>query len=231
MELRLPCWSGQFYTTFKRISSFCRANSTAWRPTIWEIGLTRGRRESTEGGSQRVPGTKAMPPVEGAFKLPNGQMGDASRHEHRSVRADERVWLEAIHEEAATMRLHAYCADCGAVRSRRPMRGRPMGYFQQALANLMTSLEDHPRYPKLAQVHRHLIGKTFESIPEFADPYSMDFETQRKIFMDSVRRYRPELPIDLLEEVLPREPRAKRKAYIDLIAPVEKEASEAVSPR
>ncbi len=209
----------------------CGANSIAWRPTLWEIGLTQGAGDSTEAGSLPVPGTEAMPPVEGAFKLPNSEMGDASRHEHRSVRADERVWLEAIHEEAATMRLHGYCTDCGAVRSRRPMRGRPMGYFQQALANLMTSLEDRPRYPKLAQVHRHLIAKDIESIPEFADPYSMDFETQRKIFVDSVQRYRADLPIDLVEEVLPREPRAKRKAYIDLIAPVETEVPKAVSPR
>ncbi len=172
-----------------------------------------------ETGSEGVPGVDAMLAKHKALKPAlSDPSTDAPRHEHRNIGADKRLWLEAVHDEAATMRLHAFCTDCGAVRSRLPMRGRPMGYFQQALANLKATLEDHPRYPKLAQVHGHMIAKAFESIPDFADPYSMDFETQRMIFVGSVQRCRPDLPFDFLEEILPREPRTRRKAYIDLIA-------------
>jgi len=127
------------------------------------------------------------------------------------------VWLEAIHDEAATIRLHTYCVDCGAVRSTLPMRGRPMGYFQHALANLKAILDHHPSLPKLAQVHSHLIAKALESIPDFGDPYSMPFETQWTIFYSMVKRYRPDLDDDLVEQALPREPRRSKPAFIDVL--------------
>ena len=149
--------------------------------------------------------------------------GSAPAHEHRSSRADERLWLEAVHDEAATMRLHAYCVDCGAVRSALPKRGRPIGHFHKALGNLAAILEDHPKYAKLVQVHSRLISKSLEAIPEFDDPYSMPYETQWALFLAAVQRVRPDLPIDLIEEALPREPRKVRPAFIDLIAPTGKE--------
>ncbi len=151
---------------------------------------------------------------------PSGSTPELARspHEHRSVRADGRVWLEALPDEAATMRLHAFCADCGAVRHRLTRRGRPMGYFAQAVANLKVDLEHEPKLAKLAQVQVHLILKTLEAVPDFDDPYSMDFETQRRIFLRAVQRFRPDIDADLVDQVLPREPRRRRPAYIDLIA-------------
>ncbi|MGI0149012.1 MAG: hypothetical protein ACREDF_05720, partial [Thermoplasmata archaeon] len=52
----------------------------------------------------------------------DGSSGRPSTHEHRSSRADQRIWLERLPDEAATMELHSYCLDCGAVRSIRPFR-------------------------------------------------------------------------------------------------------------
>ncbi|HEY7588817.1 MAG TPA: hypothetical protein VIB49_08775 [Thermoplasmata archaeon] len=115
------------------------------------------------------------------------------------------------------MRLHAYCLDCGAVRHRQPMRGRPLGYFERAIANLKADLEDHPRYPKLAQVHSRLLSNAIHRIPDFGDPYSMDFETQLRVFTNAVQRVRPDLDRDFLDRVLPLEPRVRRPAYINLI--------------
>ncbi len=148
-------------------------------------------------------------------------------HEHRSSRADERLWLEAVHDEAATIRLHAYCVDCGAVRSMLPKRGRPIGHFQKALGNLQAILADHPKYHKLTQVHARLIAKALEAVPDFDDPYSMPYDTQWAIFVASVQRVRPDLPIDLLEDALPREPRKARPAFIDLIAEGRQEVPQA----
>ncbi len=194
------------------------------------IGPTDRVGDSTEAGSRRVPGADAVPAGRNAIG-PAGvtTSDDASRHEPRTVGADKRVWLEAVYDEAATMRLHGFCTDCGAVRSRLPMRGRPMGYFAQALANLKAILEDHPKYRKLAQVHSHLIQKALEAVPDFEDPYPMPFETQWSIFLHAVQRYRPELDVDFIRSALPREPRRVMPAFLDLVINRTKEAGEQIS--
>lgn len=151
---------------------------------------------------------------------PNSQ---SQKHEHRSCRADERLWLEALPDEAATIRLHSFCVDCGGVRSALPMRGRPMGFFERALSNLKANLEDNPRYPKLAQVHSHRIAKALASIPDFDDPYTMPYETQWRIFVDAVQRVRPDLDIDFIEQALPREPRRHRPTVLELMTSLGRE--------
>ena len=113
------------------------------------------------------------------------------------------------------MGLHAYCLDCGSVRSRLSGPGRPSGFFHHAIGNLQAILEDHPKYSKLAQVHARLIGKALESIPDFGDPYSMSYEDQWAVFLRSVQRVRPDLPVDLIECVMPREPRRRQRPFID----------------
>jgi len=140
-----------------------------------------------------------------------------SPHEHRSVGADCYVWLEARRDEAATMRPHAYCMECGVVRSRLPARGRPLGYFERAIANLTRVLEDHPRLPKLAQVQRLLILRSLAAIPAFGDPYSMDFETQRALFIQAIQRTRRDVDVELVEGVLPRDVYRARPAFAGLI--------------
>jgi hypothetical protein len=84
--------------------------------------------------------------------------------------------------------------------------------------NLTDILEDHPKYAKLVQVHGRLILQAIRAIPDFADPYSMPFETQRGVFFASVQRVRRDLPLDFIEDATPREPRRGRPAFIDLIA-------------
>ena len=166
--------------------------------------------------SETATSLESRSPVRSKEPSPESR-GTEGGHTHRPGGADQRLWLEAIPDQASTTRLHPYCLDCGAVRSMLPLRGRPLGYFEQALANLKADLEGNPRYPKLAQVHSHLIAKALEAVPDFDDPYSMDFETQLAIFREAVRRCRPDLDEDLLLQVLPREPRARRKTYIELI--------------
>ena len=161
-----------------------------------------------------------MEPHEGPSDVPSGP---AKEHEHRTSGSDQRLWLEAIHDQAATMRLHAFCVDCGTVRSSLPMRGRPLGYFDHALANLKADLEDHPYYPKLVQVHSRLIAKALAGIPDFGDPYSMPFETQWAIFVNTIQRFRPDLDIDFIERTLPRDRKRPKPAYIDLVAATKEE--------
>ncbi len=136
-------------------------------------------------------------------------------HLHRSARADQRLWLERVPDQAASMGLHAYCLDCGSVRSMLPRPGRPAGFFHHAIGNLQAILEDHPKYAKLAQVHARLIGKALDSIPDFGDPYSMSYENQWAMFLRSVQHVRPDLPVDLIECVMPREPHRRRRPFID----------------
>ncbi|HEY5539297.1 MAG TPA: hypothetical protein VIL58_07140, partial [Thermoplasmata archaeon] len=69
-----------------------------------------------------------------------------------------------------------------------------------------------------------------ESIPSFGDPYSMPLETQWTLFVEAVRRYRPDLDEDLLSRVLPRELRRPRRAYFDLLTSTEEKANHAGGP-
>jgi|GEM_PF-4719722 len=162
--------------------------------------------------------TGHLPPKREATLNPqrDGDGEDPSTHEHRSVPTDRRVWLERLPDQAATMRLHPYCVDCGAVRSRQAVRGRPIGFFERWLANLKGILEDHPKYARLVQVHGHLIQRDLASVPDFGDPYSMAFESQRILFLAAVQRVRRDLPIDFLEDAMPREPRRRHLAFIDV---------------
>lgn len=171
-----------------------------------------GRMEEAASISFELP--EVTRPVEGEKEA----RGGPTDHTHRSAPADRRVWLEAIPDQAATMSLHSFCVDCGAVRSERLVRGRPLGFFERALANLKAVLEDDPRHPKLAQVHSRLIALALASIPDFGDPYTMPFEVQWAIFVDAVQRHRPDLDVDFVRSALPRLPRRSRPAYIDLIA-------------
>jgi hypothetical protein len=139
-------------------------------------------------------------------------------HEHRSSRADQRLWLERLPGEAASMNLHSFCLDCGAIRSMLVARGRPFGFFERWLVNVTETLEDHPKYAKLVQVHGRLILQAIRAIPDFGDPYSMPFETQRGLFLASVQRIRSDLPLEFIEDATPRPPRRERPAFIDLIA-------------
>jgi hypothetical protein len=162
------------------------------------------------------------PPTSTEEANPASGFGQAI-HEHRSSRADQRVWLERLPNEAATMDLHSFCLDCGAIRSRAVVRGRPLGFFERWIVNLTETLEDHPKYAKLVQVHRHLILRSIEATPEFGDPYSMPFDTQRHLFVLSVQRVRGDLPIELIEEAMPRPPRRSRPAFIDLIPTIQEQ--------
>jgi hypothetical protein len=116
------------------------------------------------------------------------------------------------------MDLHSFCLDCGAIRSTLVARGRPFGFFERWLVNLTGILEGHPKYAKLVQVHGRLILQAIRAIPDFADPYSMPFETQRGLFLASVQRLRRDLPLEFIEDATPRTPRPERPAFIDLIA-------------
>jgi hypothetical protein len=142
-------------------------------------------------------------------------------HQHRSSRADQRVWLERLPDEAATMDLHSFCLDCGAIRSKAVARGRPFGFFERWLVNLTVILENHPKYAKLVQVHRRLMLRAIEATRDFGDPYSMPFETQRHLFVLSVQRVRGDLPIEFIEEGMPRPPRRSRPAFMDLIPTIQ----------
>lgn len=138
-------------------------------------------------------------------------------HAQRSARADERVWLERLPDRAATMGLHAFCLDCGTVRSRLPRPGRSLSFFYNAIGALGSILEKHPECGKLAQVQGRLIAKAIETVPEFGDQYSMSYETQWAIFVKCVQRVRPDVEIDVIERALPRQPRRTTAAVVDVV--------------
>lgn len=172
--------------------------------------------EDAEEAAPPSTETRAPPDPEAA-ETSAGSPPPEPKHEHCTCHADERLWLEAWPDEAATMRLHSYCTVCGGVRTQLPIRGRPLGYFQSAIANLKADLQDNPRYPKLAQVQSRRIAKALDAIPDFGDPYTMPYEVQWRIFLSVVQRVRPDLDVDFIERALPREPRRHRPTVLELM--------------
>jgi len=124
------------------------------------------------------------------------------------------------------MRLHPYCVECGAVRVMGTARAKAMGFYHGALAHLKAYLERSVEYPKLTQVQTHLITVRLNEVGGFADAYSLGFRRQLEIFVAAVRSIRPDLDEELVLRMLPRERRAPRKTYIELL----EEKQKAITP-
>ena len=167
-----------------------------------ESSQRRGDDESAREGGEEV--TQRL--------IPSDLDRDAAGHVHRDCGAGERLWLPRDCHDAATAALHPYCRDCGTVKNLSLPRGRPLGYFCDAIANLKEYLEHSLEYEKLAQVQSHLMSTRLASRREFEDPWGTPGRAQLEAYVAAVKRVRPELDEELVLRMLPDRRRRRRSS-------------------
>ena len=113
---------------------------------------------------------------------------EASRHTH-NVDEHAFVWLERHIGEASTVDRHTYCRDCGAVKQLEN-HGRPVSFFVQGIANLVSDLERSGTL-RITQAEARLMMKAVCRCAELNDSFSTTIDTQLDRFAGIVRSYRP----------------------------------------
>lgn len=137
----------------------------------------------------------------------------AADHEHVDCAPAERAWLESHVDQAATMRPHLYCVGCGRVKALGGPRARRLGFYLSGLAALKGYLEGSPAHRKMTQSESRLIAKGLEALPDFEDPYGLSREVQARLYLEAVRRTRPDLDGELVLRLLPQTRRKEWKAW------------------
>ncbi len=140
----------------------------------------------------------------------------AATHQHVDSAADQRKWLESRHDEAATMRLHAYCLMCGRVKTMQRPTAKRLGFYLGGLATLKAYLERRSDYAKMTQSQSRLMTKALEGLRDFEDPYGMSLEAQARLYLHAVQGVRPDLDEELVLRLLPTRRRRSRRPIFDL---------------
>ncbi len=155
-------------------------------------------------------------PVKSAPEAREGEMD--GKHEHVDCPPDQRKWLERRLDLAATMRPHAYCVTCGKVKNLDGPRARKLGFYLSGLSALKEYMERNTKYGKMTQSQSRLISKALEGLEEFEDLYGLNVEIQTLLFMEAVKRVRPDLDDELVLRLLPKIRRKFRRPLIETMA-------------
>ncbi len=141
-----------------------------------------------------------------------------AEHEHLDCLPHQRKWLERRHDQAATMRPHAYCLTCGKVKNIDGPRAKKVGYYLSGLSALKEYLERSAKYGKMTQSQSRLITKSIEGQEGFEDSYGLRLEVQANLYLEAVKVVRPDLDDELVFRLLPKIGRKSRKPLIETMA-------------
>ena len=153
---------------------------------------------------------------------------NAEHHKHRDCPPQDRPWLESRLGQAGTMRPHAFCVTCGKVKTLDGPTARSLGFYLSGLSALKEHLEWSAHSFKMTQAQSRLISKDLERVGEFEDTYGLALGAQIRIYLEAVRRVRPDLEEELVLRLLPKLKSVSRKPLIDLMAQT---PADAVQPR
>ncbi|MEE9593538.1 MAG: hypothetical protein V3W28_08155 [Thermoplasmata archaeon] len=149
-------------------------------------------------------------------EVQSDERSGAESHQHVDSRADQRKWLESRPDEAATMRLHAYCLTCGRVKTMARPTAKRLGFYLTGLTSLKACLERRSDYAKMTQSQSRLVTKALEGLKDFEDPYGMSLEVQARLYFQAVHGVRPDLDEELVLRLLPTTRRRSRRPIFDL---------------
>jgi len=119
--------------------------------------------------------------------------------EHEKCLPQERVWSPTKEGYSATTRKLYYCVKCGLINVIEGKKAKPLGYFQNCLAQLSKILEKG-RKPKITQSQIRLIMKELEK-NNISDDFVYSYEDQKEIFINAVQKYKC-IRKDLIKKVL-----------------------------
>ena len=126
------------------------------------------------------------------------------------------------------MRPHAFCVTCGKVKTLDGPRARALGFFLSGLSALKENLERDGQRFKMTQTQSRLISKELERFGEFEDTYGLALGAQVRLYLETVRRIRPDLEEELVIRLLPKLRSTSEIPLLDLTAWT---PSDAVQPR
>ena len=125
-------------------------------------------------------------------------------HQHVDCPPDQRRWLESRLEQAATMRPHTYCVTCGRVRNIGGPQAKKLGFYLSGLSALKEYLGRSAKHRKMTQSQSRLLTQALEGLEDFEDPYGLSLEVQAQLYVQAVKRARPDLEDELVLRLLPR---------------------------
>ncbi|MFQ6119603.1 MAG: hypothetical protein ACE5KE_06930 [Methanosarcinales archaeon] len=104
------------------------------------------------------------------------------KHDHVSCGILDKDWLPYydVNRAINNLKPHPYCIHCGFVKNISPDRAKKIGYYINALSKMK-------KY--LSKVQIRLIVKELESIEDFEDTYWRTGFSQKKIFINIVKKY------------------------------------------
>lgn len=138
------------------------------------------------------------------------------KHEHRDCPRDQSRWLERRPGLAATMRPHAFCVTCGKVKSVDGPRARKLGFYLHGLSALKEYLRRSAKQEKMTQSQSRLVTKALEGLDDFEDTYGLSLEVQAQLYLQAVKRVRPDLEDELVLRLLPRGRRRSKRPFMGL---------------
>ncbi|MFQ5802869.1 MAG: hypothetical protein ACE5JQ_08260 [Candidatus Methylomirabilales bacterium] len=116
------------------------------------------------------------------------------------------------------MRPHVFCLTCGKVKNLHGPRARRLGFYLSGLAALRGYLGRSPEHGKMTQSQGRLITKSLEELREFEDSYDLGVDIQGRIYLEAVKRVRPDLEEELVLRLLPKVRRKTRKSLFGVTA-------------
>ncbi len=141
----------------------------------------------------------------------SGEVAGGEGHEHVDCPPGQRRWLESRLGQAATMRPHVFCVTCGKVKNLDGPRARRLGFYLSGLSALRGYLGWSPKHGKMTQSQSRLITKSLEGVTAFEDSYDLGLDIQGRIYLQAVKRVRPDLEEELVLRLLPKVRRKTRK--------------------
>lgn len=141
-------------------------------------------------------------------------------HEHLDCPPQERRWLESHLDEAATMRPHTFCVECGKVKNLSGARAKRVGFYLSGLSTLKEYLERGAKRVRMTQSQSGLIARSLMDLREFEDRYGLSLEVQLQLYVEAVRSVRPDLDDELILRLLPKVKKKPKKPLIEMMGMV-----------
>ena len=139
-------------------------------------------------------------------------MGKEKKCEHVECRKDKQEWLPMDNkrpslEKTSQLKKTPHCEVCGVVKSLRIDKAKPIGFYTNVLRDLRKYLEQENKrtggiIKKLTAVEMRLIIKELRELPDFEDDFVRNRRAQIEIFIAVVKKYRPDLAEELIQQFI-----------------------------
>ena len=137
-------------------------------------------------------------------------------HKHLDCPPEQRKWMERKLHQSATMSSHTFCLTCGKVKSIDGPRGRKLGFYLSGLSALKEYLGRSARHGKMTQSQSRLLTQALEGIDDFEDSYGLSLEVQAQLYLQAVKRVRPDLEDEIVLRLLPKRKRRSKKPFVKM---------------